>query len=200
MTGSAFDRAGNAEEVLKIAMQTLNEYAAVISLLWHPFCKPSIGQVIHEDDTGKQIAYSFARGIASGRSKANGVSGVLVDASGSTPNRITTQAQDLLEKAKTSPHLSEAIAVWGDPIRTWARLYRVAEEIRQHYDKKWPYVVGLCSKAEFKHFTNTANNAESSGIDSRHASGMHKPPKNPMSLAEATTFVGQILEKALRKS
>jgi hypothetical protein len=195
LTGPAFDRAGNAEEVLKVATQALNDRSAVISLLWNAFRKPSIGQVIHEDDAGKQRAYIFLSGIASGRSK---LSGVLVDASGTTLNRTTTQAQDFLATARASSHLGEALTVWADPIRTWGRLYRVVEEIEQHFGKP-PDDVGLCSNEDLVRFRRTANTAESSGIDARHACGLFRPPHNPMSLAEGTSFVGQLLAKALRK-
>jgi hypothetical protein len=196
LTGPAFDIAGNPDEVLKTATQALNDYSAVISLLWTAFRKPNIGQVIHEDDAGNKSAYIFVSGIASGRSK---MSGVLVDASGTGSCPATTQAQDLLGKARASSHLLEALAVWADPVRTWGRLYRVAEEIEQHFGKP-PDDLDLCSNAEFVRFRRTANTAESSGIDSRHASGLFKPPENPMSLAEGTAFVGQLLEKALRKA
>jgi hypothetical protein len=195
LTGPAFEAAGNVEAVLKLATQALNDYSAVISLLWNAFGKPSIGQVIHEDDAGKQSAHIFLSGIASGRSK---LSGVLVDATGTAPNPTTTQAQDLLATARASSHLSEALTVWADPIRTWGRLYRVMEEIKQHFGKP-PDEVGLSSNAELVRFRRTANTAESSGIDARHASGLFKAPQNPMSLAEGTSFVGQLLEKALRK-
>jgi hypothetical protein len=66
LTGRALDLAGNADAVLQRATEALNEYSAVISLLWNAFRKPSIGQVIHEDDAGKQNAYIFVSGIASG--------------------------------------------------------------------------------------------------------------------------------------
>ena len=167
----------------------------MISLLWNAFRKPTIGQVIHEDDTGRQSAYVFVSGIASGRSK---VSAVLVDATGTAPKPTTTQAQDLLAVAKASPRLGEALSVWADPVRTWGRLYRVMEEIEQHFRKPVDQV-GLCSDAELVRFRRTANTAESSGIDARHASGLFEPPPDPMSLEEGTSFVAQLLEKALRK-
>ena len=195
LTGRALDLAGNADAVLQRATEALNEYSAVISLLWNAFRKPSIGQVIHEDDAGKQNAYIFVSGIASGRSK---VSGGLVDASGTAPKPNTTQAQDLLAVAKASPNLREALSVWADPIRTWGRLFRVIEEIEQHFGKPVEQA-GICSNAELVRFRRTANTAESAGVDARHASGRFKPPADPMSLEQGSSFVAQLLEKTLRK-
>jgi hypothetical protein len=195
LTGRALDTAGNADAVLKRATEALNEYSAMISLLWNAFRKPSIGQVIHEDDAGKQSAYIFVSGVASGRSKA---SGVLVDTSGTAATPATTQAQDLLAIAKASPNLRQALGVWADPIRTWGRLYRVMEEIEQHFGQPVDQA-GLCSTTELVRFRRTANTAESSGVDARHASGLFKPPPDPMSLEQGTAFVARLLENALRK-
>lgn len=194
LTGPALDAKADADTVLTRAAQALNEYSAVVSLLWSAFRKPSIGQVIREDDAGKRSAYIFVSGIAAGRSK---MSGVLVDASGKAAAPSTTQAQDLLAASKRSSNLREALKVWADPIRTWGRLYRVMEEIERHFGKPVDQV-GLCSNAELVRLRRTANTAESSGLDSRHASGLFKPPSDPMSLEEATSLVGRLLERSLR--
>jgi hypothetical protein len=74
ITGPALDGMIDADAVLTRATEALNEFSAVIFLLWDSFRNPNIGQVIREDDTGKRSAYFFVTGIASGRSKASGVS------------------------------------------------------------------------------------------------------------------------------
>ena len=195
ITGPTLDGMMDADAVLRRATEALNEFSAVIFLLWDSFRKPNIGQVIREDDAGKRNAYIFVAGIASGRSKA---SGVLVDAGGAAAVPATTQAQDLLWASHTSPNLREALNVWADPIRSWGRLYRIVEEIKKHFGKPVDEV-GLCSRPDLIRFARTANTAEAAGLDARHASGLFKPPDKPMSLNEATSFVSRLLLGALRK-
>jgi hypothetical protein len=118
LTGPEFDAAADADAVLKIARECLDQFSAIISLLWRPFIKPTISQVVHEDAAGARSAYVFAAGIAAGRSKARAVG---VDASGTANSSEETEAQILLAAAKQNPHLREALAVWADPLRTWGR-------------------------------------------------------------------------------
>ena len=59
---------------------------------------------------------------------------------------------------------------------------------------------GLCTERERKDFTSTANNAEAAGLDARHGSGKFAFPSNPMSLAQATNFVRELLIKALTQA
>lgn len=195
ITGPALNGMADIDTVLKRATEALDEFSAVIFLLWDAFRKPSIGQVVREDDAGKRSAYSFFTGIAAARSK---VSGVLVDAGGAAAPPATTQAQDLLSAARRSVNLSEALKVWANPIRTWGRLYRVMEEIQKHFGKPVDQV-GLCSSSEVERFTRTANTAEVAGLEARHATSRFQPPNQPMSLQEATSFVSRLLDGALRK-
>lgn len=204
ITGPTLNAMTDTEAVLERAMKALDEFAGVIFLLWPAFRKPFISQVIREDDTGARTTYAGTTGTASSRSKANGVG---EDASGTTKVPSTTQAQDMLLAAENNSHLLEALRVWSDPIRHWGRLYRVWEEVERHIKEhfhKEPYEdeVGLgCSRNECERFTRTAHCPETAGLDSRHASSdRHKPPANPMSLQEATSFIGRLLGAALRKS
>jgi hypothetical protein len=195
LVGAGLNSLADADAVLKKAQEVLDEFAAVISLLWTSFRKPQIAQVFREDPAGHRSAYIFLTGIAAGRSK---VSGVMVDASGIAPTPATTQAQDLLAAARKSKHLQEALKVWADPVRTWGRLYRIVEEVKKHFGKPVDKA-GLCTEAELDRFTHTANTAEAAGLDARHASGSFQYPKSPMTLQEATSFVSRLLDSALRK-
>jgi hypothetical protein len=124
LVGAGLNSLADADAVLKKAEEVLEEFSAVISLLWTSFRKPQIGRVFQEDPAGNRNAYIFVTGIAAGRSK---VSGVMVDASGIAPTPATTQAHDLLAAARKSKHLQEALKLWADPARTWGRLYRRAK-------------------------------------------------------------------------
>jgi hypothetical protein len=52
LTGPEFERLAGAEQVREHARGAVEEMAAVISLLWLPFRKPSVGHVQREDDQG----------------------------------------------------------------------------------------------------------------------------------------------------
>ena len=192
LTGPALNALQDAEAVLNCATQTLNNFAAVIFLLWNGFTKPTIRSVIHEDAAGTRSTFAFISGIASILFKA---SGVLVGGTASA----TTQAQDLLAAGRKSAKLREALTIWSDPIRSWPRLYRVMEEIEEHFGKPIDKA-GLCSDSERVRFTRTANTAEVAGLDSRHASGKFQSPPDPLSLQEAESFLARILLAALRMS
>jgi hypothetical protein len=71
------------------------------------------------------------------------------------------------------------------------------EEIEQPLGKHVD-AAGLCAANERERFTRTANTAEVSGPDARHATGKFAVPNNPMSLPEATEFVRQMLLSVLR--
>jgi len=71
------------------------------------------------------------------------------------------------------------------------------EEIEQHLGKHVD-VAGLCSAKQRERFARTANTAEVAGPDARHAAGKFAAPNDPMSLPEATEFIGQLLLSVLR--
>ena len=53
-----------ARWLVQIQGERLDEFSGIIFLLWKAFRKPSIGQVIHEVDTGKRNVCVFVSGIA----------------------------------------------------------------------------------------------------------------------------------------
>lgn len=193
LVGDAFKESSQAEFILQQSTTAFHEFSAIISLLWPAFRMPSIGPIIFEDDTGTRKSYVFMTATLRGRSKVFGVS---LDVGNSPAKPAPTQAQNFLASAKGKRHLQLALAVWSDPDRTWARLYRVLEEIEKELGMK-VHKAGYCSAAERSRFTRTANTAESSGVDSRHAAGQFQAPDNPMSFQQAVAFVAVLLQKAL---
>jgi hypothetical protein len=49
-------------------------------------------------------------------------------------------------------------------------------------------------------FTHTANSYKTTGIDTHHAKEIQTPPKNPMSLLEAKSFIKMLLHEWLREN
>jgi hypothetical protein len=182
----------DAEAVHKEAVLALDRFAAIISLLWPSLRKPVASHVYRETDEGARNAFVFLTGVTA-RSK---VSAVAVSVGAAPPLPERTQAQELLRRARGSPHLESALMLWADPTRSWPRLYRILEEIEQHLGQGVD-AIGFCSSSQRQRFRRTANTAEASGPDARHAAGQFTPPKHPMSLSEAAGFVGDLLLRSL---
>ena len=194
LVGPAFEMLSSADEVLREAVRALDRFSAVISLLWPSLRRPTATHVFRETDEGKRDAFVFMSGSISARSKLRAV-GVSVGSSPLPPE--PTQAQELLRRAVGNPHLEIALSLWADPMRSWPRLYRILEELEQHLEKRVD-VAGLCSPAQRERFKRSANTAEVSGADARHAAGKFRAPANPMTLVEARGFVAQMLLGVLR--
>lgn len=195
LTGSAFENCSDASSVRDAAIQVVEEFSSIGSLLWPELIKPGIGSIVREED-GKRLKHHVLVAEA-GRIRMKGRA-VVLRVSGQ-PDSIErpTQAQHLLAASHKNRHLGAATMLWADSPKSWPRLYRILEEIESflgaNVDK-----AGLCSASERERFARTANNAEVAGKDARHGSGKFDAPKIPMSLAEATGFIGGLLQKALR--
>lgn len=188
LTGPSFLPLCKPEDVRDLAAQVLDEFSAVISLLWPSLQAPRLGTVFSEAEDGSRHGTQFGMvGTAISRTKLRGTfSGT------SGP----TQAQGLLAASRGASHLSTALLLWADPVRTWPRLYRLLEELKEHLGQPVSKA-GLCSANELARFTQSANSADIAGKDARHASGMFEPPSRPMNLEQATSFARDMLTKVL---
>ncbi|WP_157201986.1 hypothetical protein [Massilia sp. Root335] len=199
LTGNAFNKFEKAADVRDSAAQILDEFSSVISLLWPSLKRPTIGHLIHENGDGEgKVHYVLVAESATIRSKfsaakisINGVPQFDLDG--------PTQAEQLLEAARQDRCLQLVLAIWADPIRTWPRLYRLLEELEAFLESRVD-VSGLTTKTERDRFTHSANSAEIAGKDARHRGGKFVPPKNPMGLNEATTFIGQLIVAVLKQA
>ncbi|HEV2041340.1 MAG TPA: hypothetical protein VGT81_15130 [Casimicrobiaceae bacterium] len=205
LTGPEFEQLAGAEQVREHARGAAEEMSAIISLLWSAFRKPSIGNVQREDDEGGVSNWVFAE-ILGVRAKAS-VGMVVIRKDGaqetiSAENKRPTAAQRLLGASRATPHLRTAVLLWAFPDRAWWLLYRIVEDIETHLNELGIATsvseAGYCSGKERARFRHSANSAEASGLGARHAAGKWDPPKDPMSLEDATIFVKGLLEQALR--
>jgi hypothetical protein len=194
LVGPAFEVHTNAEAVLGEAVRAINRLTAIISLIGENSRTPTPSSVIREADGGRRDAHVFLSAGLSMRSKLHAVLGT-GDVTQQKSQR--TQAQELLSRVIGRPHLEQVLTLWADQLWSWPRLYRIIEEIEQHLGKNVD-VAKLCSPDERTRFRRTANTAEVSGPDARHASGKFVAPDNPMSVSEATEFVRQIILSVLR--
>jgi hypothetical protein len=200
LTGPTFTTLADASKVHEAAIAAVDEFSAVITLLWPLLQRPTVGAVYAEDDAGVRRGTHFlAAGSITVRSKARATITAIGPDGEPIPPPPFTQAQALLAASRSDRRLNVALTLWADPTRTWGRLYRVLEEVEEHLgvdvDK-----ARLCSGRERRRFTQSANNAEVAGKDARHAGGKFEPPANPMTLKEAVGFVGGLLQAVLRRA
>lgn len=196
LVGSAFEEFSEAGQVHEAALQAVDELSGVIKLLWSSFQRPRVGSVFREDANGKRKGFVFCAGSITVRSKLCATATV----SGAGQNRKTpTQAQTLLYGSRMNGHLQSAMFVWADPLQTWPRLYRMLEEIELYLGQP-AHKAGLCSYHQQERFTRSANTAEISGKDARHALDKYDPPKDPMNLSDATAFIGGLLQAVLSQA
>jgi hypothetical protein len=195
LVGPALEALSDAESVLQAASNALDRYSAIVSLLWRNLRKPLISHVWRETNTGQRHASVFVKGTLSARSRARAAGLSMVGGQVLAPQE--TQAQQMLRMSNGKPHLENALSLWGDPLRSWPRLYRILEELEaqlgKHVDES-----GWCPANERARFTRTANTAESAGMDARHAAGRCEPPQDPMSLHEAEEYIAGLMIRALR--
>lgn len=196
ITGPALDAFDEASQVRDAVLAAVDCFSAIIALLGPSFRRPSVGLVYKESDDGQRQGFCLL--TASGEIRVKGRA--ILSVSGEPPpNRVPTQAQQLLEATRRADtHLGMAMSLWADPVRTWPRLYRILEEVEHSLGKK-VNEAEFCSTSRRTRFTRSANSAEIAGKDSRHALGRYDPPRDPMSLQDASSFIGQLLEVALRR-
>jgi hypothetical protein len=179
-----------AAQVHAEAERVLDEMSGALCIFLGHYQRPKTGTVYLQHSDGHKTGHHILKvDGAAIRSKARAA---LEGSSG------PTVPQQFVLAAKRSPHLQTASLIWTDQVRTWPRLYRVMEEVQQHFGMP-PYSAGLCGKAEYKNFEHTANSAEAAGLDARHALGKFEAPAAPMTLPMAEAFVGRVLERTFRR-
>lgn len=196
LVGQDFELCEGASQVNETAQHFVDELSAVISLLWPGHRRPEVAGVIREEDDGKKSHYVFLSDTINLRSK---VRATLSGEGEDTTVPARTQAQVLLDGAHASDRLRIALSLWGDPLHTWPRFYRILEEVEQYLGQRVSSE-GFCSSSQRERFARSANSAEVAGKDARHAGGRFDAPQNPMNLGEARGFIQEILRKALQKA
>jgi hypothetical protein len=103
-----------------------------------------------------------------------------------------------LALAATHPEVAEALNIMGQvqPLG-WVDLYKVHEIIRDAIQPEKIYELGWAAKADDSAFTGSANRADVSGNDARHARNSGPPPTRTMSLAEGRSYVSDLVTKWL---
>lgn len=190
LTGLVFDRFDTPSEVFETAEQVLDEFVAVIMLLWPSLRPPTLGAVWLEDESGHRRHHIFksVHEVTRVKDYAEATNNGTV-----STRQCPTEAQQLLAAFRLATNAQTAMMIWADPVRTWPRLYRILDELEAEL-KTSVSKAGLCSEDQRDRFKRSANSAEVAGKDSRHGGGMFVPPKKPMLLHEATSFIGGLIQ------
>ena len=193
LTGLAFLDCVDPSQVQETAERYIDELHSIIFLLQAGVKRPSVGTLFEVMPDGARRGHILLESRISLRAKLR----ANLQAEGKPANK--TQAQILLEAARSSHNLRVALTILALPHASWSHLYRCMEEIEEYLQAK-VYSLGFCSEKERERFTRTANTGESAGLEARHSIGKFLPPKNPMTIIEARGFVTGIAQKAVRKA
>jgi hypothetical protein len=186
--GAKLEEFHETRQVREAAQLFVDEASAVISLSWRVFRKLTLGAVYRLHPDG---GHDASIELGSLELRIGGPSG--------HRGRGPTGAQQLLAAAQANPNLHRALLLWSVRPRAWYRLYTIVEEISNYLEASVAKA-GFCSKRELVRFTNSANHGEVAGLDARHAQLHWQRPSSPMTLVDAESFVGGLLEAALRRA
>jgi hypothetical protein len=105
---------------------------------------------------------------------------------------------DRLALAAANRTVAEVLEIMGslEPLG-FSELYKVHEIIRDAINRKKIPELGWASRADDSAFTASANRADVSGSDARHARNSGPTPTRTMTLAEARSFVSGLVAKWL---
>ena len=121
-----------------------------------------------------------------------------VGADGQSKPAQPSPCPDRLALAATNPIVAEALDLMGsvEPLG-FPELYKVHEIIRDAIKPKKITELGWADAADDSAFRASANRADVSGSDARHARNSGPTPTRTMTLAEARSFVSGLVAKWL---
>ncbi len=77
----------------------------------------------------------------------------------------------------------------------WFNLYKAYEVVREDVTEKEIIHRGWMTETAINRFTQTAQSRDSIGDEARHAARKFRPHRNPMSIDEAKTIIGDLVQK-----
>lgn len=110
-------------------------------------------------------------------------------------NATPPRAATILQVSARDTAVSKVLRLLSDPdAASWVGLYRIHEVIEadvggQHSMQK----MGWVSSEDLKRFKHSANSVQVGGDAARHGKEQHLPPKNPLTLSEAASYLTYVL-------
>ena len=188
LTSSTFKTMTTRAEVFEAAERILSALPGAMRIAGVPISEPVIAQRVFERTPDGQQNTTFISIPSIAMVMSMPAPTILIDGKPPPPPPAIP-----VERALHDARVARALELFGrDP--NWFDLYKVLDTIEEDVggeraleDKGW------ATRAELKRFTRTANNLNALGSGARHAIEAWQPPKNPMSLEEASVLIGKVL-------
>jgi hypothetical protein len=146
------------------------------------------------DDKGKRHHFVYLSGTTEGRSKVPASFMVTREGDVAKPSQTPNEAESLVDLAEQDERVANTLRFFqkGD----WINLYKAWEIVARYVAGGAHDVVknGWATRDDQNRFTGTAQSRRELGDEARYASEDYKPPKKPMTLDEAWTFVNSVIE------
>lgn len=193
LTSREFDSLEDAREVHDRARRLLRLIAGAAKIV-DPFLEPIEVAGVERVEKGRPpTQFIFPEPIV----VELRVPAPTVVTSGGLPTSYLAPVGDIVGLANRDEHVAIALHFWGAGPQSWHSLYKIFENIQVDV-KSRIWREGWASHADVNRFTQTAQSMEAVGDEARHSLRKYAPPPRPMSLREAQSLVGQILDKWLR--
>jgi hypothetical protein len=190
-----FESCASSVEIKKIASEILHDLTAGIKLSLDARKKLDIEGIVQIGDDGLRHHFIDLSATAVTRCSASG----RLTLSDGTIEEFH-QADPIPKWIKIAHKDTKVVKAFNFVVadfNSWYTLYKILEVLKEDHFK--PIMRGGRYKKMADNFTHTANCYKTTGIDARHATEIQTPPKNPMSLSEAKSFIKMLLHEWLRE-
>lgn len=195
---SAFDNCATSQEVVDVAVQEFAVLSGVLKVARGAHKPLRSGAVYQLNATGGRDIFIHVRESLQLRVEFGEVTVTVEDAQGNIvtqpnpPPRIRLLAQ----LAASDAAVAKAMRLYADAnSKSWVGLYRIYEVIEADVGGQASLTkLSWGSRSDLKRFKHSANSVTVAGDSARHGNEPGQPPKHPMSLGEASSYVENILQ------
>jgi hypothetical protein len=190
-----FRSCASPDDVKKISSEILQNLTAGIKLSLDARKKLDIDSILQVGDDGSKHYFIESSITASSRCSA---SGEIIHQDGTKEE--FHQADPIpkwIKIAHNDAKVAKAFSLICADFNSWYTLYKILEVLEEDHFK--PIMRGGRYKKIADNFTHTADCYKTTGLDARHAKEIKTPPKNPMSLSEAKSFIKMLLHEWLKE-
>jgi hypothetical protein len=199
LRGDDFEVYTEAHDVLVYAESLLPLINGVAKVHFGDTDPVKLAGVSRLHPNGRREVFAFMSGIGRSRARAFGVATVTSSNGEPVAPVPGTTIASRLEVARRYPEVGLALRFFATS-PNWFDLYKVSELVEQDAGNVRGIVAkGWCTKADFDHFTASANNYHATGSSARHARLDWRPMNQPaMTLQEAEDFIRGLLDNWIR--
>jgi len=196
----SFRNCQTSNDVLKVANKELRVFSSALKILYNAPTSLHTNTVFHNNPLGGRNVFVHIQDTVRSSSY---VGKVVVTTSGVNHNASVRPTRSkialLFETAKRDTAATKVMRLVTAPdYKSWTGLYRALEVIEEDSGGA-PTLVswGWTSKKDLSRFKRSANSTAVAGDLSRHGTDAHQPPKKPMSIDEASTYLHKLIIKWL---